>query len=293
MRTVVWSQLIEPGDCGGGPAHRRSWCGCPRCEAVLAGPRTLPDSPPRELMEGRRRWLPRLRARAVATPSQRPRRTGVRLVTRSDPSGRASSTTSTSTRRCACGCAATSLRSVGSTLPSRSSARGPPPRYGDHVALELSAELAGGGIAGGVGRRLRHRRRRAPCGAGRRRTHRRAARGRRRPRVPGRDTRSSSTHRRARGGGERGAVRIRAHEVAVPAAQPADRRALGGHGGRRGRLAQRLAQHAGHAAALSRGRSAPCRVRSPLRPPRAPTACSASSARSASRALTTCASCSG
>ena len=118
-----------------------------------------------------------------------------------------------------------------------------------------------------VGRRLRHRRR-GPS--------RRARGGRHRPSrcsraastgLPGRAREPDRAHRAAGRGRQRGAVRGGADEVAVPSAQPAHRGTRPSDGGRRGGVAQRLAQHGRARGGARRDRSAPCPVRSRAPPP--------------------------
>jgi len=81
--TAVWCQLIEPGDSVAGRLIAARGA-APALEAVLAEG-TLPEVTPRELAEGRKRWLPRLSARAVADSLATAAARGVTMVTRSDP----------------------------------------------------------------------------------------------------------------------------------------------------------------------------------------------------------------
>ncbi|MGU3645985.1 DNA-processing protein DprA [Microbacterium sp. C23T] len=143
--TAVWCQLIEPGD---SVAGRIIGARGPvaALEAVLGGA-ALPELTPEELAEGRRRWLPRLSAGAVAESLVTAAARGVTLLTRGDPDwptqlddlgahaplclwvrGDASAL-----RRLAA-----SVAIVGARAASH---------YGDHVARELAADLAGSGIA--------------------------------------------------------------------------------------------------------------------------------------------------
>lgn len=142
---AVWCQLIEPGDSVAGRiiAARGPVAAL---EAVLAGG-ALPDVTPRELAEGRKRWLPRLSARAVASSLATAAMRGVALVTRRDPfwPGQLDDLGPhaplclwvrgdvAALRRFEA-----SVAIVGARAASR---------YGDHVAMELAAELAAGGIA--------------------------------------------------------------------------------------------------------------------------------------------------
>ena len=147
---------------------------------------------------------------------------------------------------------------------------------------------------GRLGWRVRNRRCRPPRGAGRRRTDGRTARRWRGSRIPGRSLAADRPDRRDGCRRERGAVRIRADEVALPAAESTHRgaAALRRSSSRRAGAAARSTPPA-HAAALARParrRARPgheCGIR------RDCTGFSASSARSASRAPPTSASCSG
>lgn len=143
--TAVWCHLIEPGDSVAGRIVAARGAGA-ALEAVLRE-RTVAEVSPRELAEGRKRWLPRLSARAVADSFRTAAARGVSLVTRADPEwpvqlddleahaplclwvrGDASAL-----RRLDA-----SVAIVGARAASR---------YGDHVAMELAADLAGDGIA--------------------------------------------------------------------------------------------------------------------------------------------------
>ncbi len=143
--TVVWCQLIEPGDSVAGRiiAARGPVASL---EAVLAGD-DLAEVAPKEAAEARKRWLPRLSAATVAESLATASARGVRLVTRADPEW------------------PMQLDDLGAHAPLCLWVRGDAsalPRlqasvaivgaraashYGDHVARELAAELAGSGIA--------------------------------------------------------------------------------------------------------------------------------------------------
>ncbi|WP_127820059.1 DNA-processing protein DprA, partial [Microbacterium sp. CPCC 204701] len=113
--------------------------------AVLAGDRPA-DLSPRELSDARKRWLPRLSAQAVGDALRIATARGVQLVTRRDPDwpdqlddlgphapmclwvrGRAS--------------ALSELRPSVAVVGARAATR-----YGDHVAMEIAADLAGSGV---------------------------------------------------------------------------------------------------------------------------------------------------
>jgi len=143
--TAVWCQLIEPGDSVAGRivASRGAAAGL---EAVLSGG-PLAELSPRELSEGRKRWLPRLSARSVADALTTAAARGVTLVTRADPHW-PTQLDDLDAHAPLClwvrGDAAALLRFGTSVaiVGARASSR-----YGDHVAMELAAELAGGGVA--------------------------------------------------------------------------------------------------------------------------------------------------
>ena len=143
--TAVWCQLIEPGDSVAGRLIAARGA-APALEAVLAEG-TLPDVSPRELADGRKRWLPRLSARAVADSLATAAARDVTLVTRSDPhwpvqlddlDAHAPVCLWARGDVAALRRLDVSVAIVGARAASR---------YGDHVAMELSAELAGGGVA--------------------------------------------------------------------------------------------------------------------------------------------------
>lgn len=142
--TVVWCHLVEPGDSVAGrlvdalgPAAA--------LRSVTEG-RDTSVVEERELAAGRGRWLPRLSLDVVTDGLRTAARAGVTLVTRADPHWPAQ------------------LDDLGAHAPMCLWVRGDTSRltqlrpsvaivgaraatsYGDHVALELAADLAGGGI---------------------------------------------------------------------------------------------------------------------------------------------------
>jgi DNA processing protein len=142
---AVWCQLIEPGDSVAGRVigARGPVAGL---EAVVAGA-DLAELSPKEAGEGRKRWLPRLSAGAVADSLAMAAARGVRLVTRADPEWpmqlddlgahaplclwvRGDAT------------ALSRLHASVAIVGARAASH-----YGDHVARDLAAELAAGGIA--------------------------------------------------------------------------------------------------------------------------------------------------
>ncbi|MFC8681422.1 DNA-processing protein DprA [Microbacterium ureisolvens] len=142
---AVWSQITEPGDSVAGRivAARGAVAGL---EAVLSEG-ALYEVTPRELTDGRKRWMPRLSARAVADSLRVAAARGVRLLTRSDPEWPSQLDDLGSHRplclwvrgdAAALGMAHASVAIVGARAATR---------YGDHVAMELAADLAGHGIA--------------------------------------------------------------------------------------------------------------------------------------------------
>ncbi|MFF2484990.1 DNA-processing protein DprA [Microbacterium sp. NPDC058062] len=143
--TAVWCQLIEPGDSVAGRIIGARGA-VAALEAVLGGA-ALPEITPKELAEGRKRWLPRLSAGAVAESLATAAARGVTLLTRGDPDWPAQLDDlgahaplclwvrgdASALRRLEA-----SVAIVGARAASH---------YGDHVARELAADLAGTGIA--------------------------------------------------------------------------------------------------------------------------------------------------
>jgi DNA processing protein len=143
--TAVWCHLIEPGDSVAGRLVGARGA-IDALEAAI-GEGDVPELSPAELADGRKRWLPRLSARAVRDSLTVAAVRRVRLLTRSDPEW------------------PTQLDDLGAHAPLCLWVRGDPAalrrleasvaivgaraasRYGDHVAMELAAELAGSGIA--------------------------------------------------------------------------------------------------------------------------------------------------
>lgn len=143
--TAVWCRLIEPGDsvagrivAARGPAAA--------LEAVLAGG-LLPEVGAQELTEARKRWLPRLSARTVADSLATAAARGVTLLTRSDPEW-PSQVDDLDAHAPLCLWVRGDLPALRrleisvAIVGARAASR-----YGDHVAMELAADLAGGGIA--------------------------------------------------------------------------------------------------------------------------------------------------
>jgi DNA processing protein len=150
---VVWSHLTEPGDGAAG----RLVAGLGAVDALRTVMRAVPSGEcgltPDELAHGRRRWAPRLSSEAVETSLRIAARSGVRIVTRADAEWPGQ------------------LDDLAEHAPLCLWVRGDPSRlqrldpavalvgaraatsYGEHVALELSADLAGSGtpvVSGGA-----------------------------------------------------------------------------------------------------------------------------------------------
>lgn len=144
--TVVWCHLTEPGDSVAGRVIAARGGAAAALDAVVAGG-TLPELSTRERAEALKRWSPRLSARAIADSLATAAVRGVTLVTRADPEwpqqlddldvhapmclwvrGDAS--------------ALPRLRASVAIVGARAASR-----YGEQVAMELSADLAAAGIA--------------------------------------------------------------------------------------------------------------------------------------------------
>ena len=238
-------------------------------------------SPARSSPRASRAWMPRLEAPAIRAAIDLAARARVRLIVPGDPEW------------------PTAVDDLGDHAPLCLWVRGDPQAliearssvalvgaraatgYGEHVAMEFGAELAGRGVTVDLGRRLRHRRDGAPRRPRGRRPDARAARGRSRPRLPGRAREPPRAHRLRRCRRQRGSVRRRADEVAVPQPQPADRRARPGDRGDRGGVEERVAQHRGARGDSRTPTRGGARVRSPRPLPPAATGCCASSTRAA------------
>lgn len=142
--TVVWCLLTEPGDSAAGRVI--ATVGAAAALAALTAGETLPGLTPREQAEARKRWLPRLSSRAAVDAVQTAAARGVALVIPGDAAWPAQlDDLGDHAPRCLWvrGDAGALLRMERSValVGARASSR-----YGDHVAGELAAELAGSGI---------------------------------------------------------------------------------------------------------------------------------------------------
>ncbi|WP_106814123.1 DNA-processing protein DprA [Microbacterium timonense] len=143
--TVLWSHATEPGDsvagrliAARGPVEA--------LQAVLAGG-ALPELTPRELSDARKRWVPRLSMQAVTDAIRIAAVRGVQLVTRDDDRWPAQlDDLEVHAPLCLWVrgdlSALPRLRASVAIVGARASTR-----YGDHVAMELAAELAANGVA--------------------------------------------------------------------------------------------------------------------------------------------------
>lgn len=142
--TIVWCQLIEPGD----SVANRLVAARGTTEALRAalGDSPVPEVTARELTEGRKRWLPRLSARALEDALGIARARGVALVTPSDPQW-PSQLDDLGPHAPLCLWIRGDIEALTRLRPSVAlvGARAATP-YGDHVAMELAADLAGSGI---------------------------------------------------------------------------------------------------------------------------------------------------
>ncbi|MGN8552723.1 UNVERIFIED_CONTAM: DNA-processing protein DprA [Microbacterium sp. SLM126] len=142
--TVVWSHLVEPGDAVAGRIVGSH--GPVRGLQVVIGDHDTVAVTARELDEGRKRWVPRLDAAQISRGLASATRSAAALITRADADW------------------PDQLDDLGMHAPHCLWVRGDrsllarlrpsvaivgaraATSYGDHVALELSAELAGSGI---------------------------------------------------------------------------------------------------------------------------------------------------
>lgn len=142
--TVVWSHLVEPGDAVAGRIVASH--GPVRGLQVAIGDHDTVAVAPRELAEGRKRWMPRLDAEQIARGLAAATRSAAAIVTRADPDWpdqlddlgmHAPHCLWVRGDRALLARLRPSVAIVGARAATS---------YGDHVALELSADLAGSGI---------------------------------------------------------------------------------------------------------------------------------------------------
>jgi DNA processing protein len=141
---VVWCHLVEPGDSAAGAVIAQLGAAAGLRAVIADGP--VPSIDDRTLAEARRRWMPRLDAEHIADGLRRARKAQVGLITPADPEWpeqlddlglhsplclwvRGERTTLPRVDR--------SVAVVGARAATR---------YGEHVALELAADLGGGGV---------------------------------------------------------------------------------------------------------------------------------------------------
>lgn len=142
--TVVWCCLTEPGDSVAGRivAHRGPVAAL---EAVFGGG-AVDEVSARELAEGLKRWRPRLHPQPVADAIRAAAARGVALVTRADAAWPVQ-VDDLDVHAPFCLWVRGDVSALGRLVPSVAivGARAAS-RYGDHVAVELAAELAASGI---------------------------------------------------------------------------------------------------------------------------------------------------
>ena len=141
---VVWCHLIEPGD---SVAHRVVTArGAAAALQALVEDEALPELTERERADARKRWLPRLADRDVTDALRVAHARGVSLVTAGDANW-PSQLDDLDVHAPLClwvrgdATALTRLRPSVALVGARAASS-----YGDHVAMELAADLAGGGI---------------------------------------------------------------------------------------------------------------------------------------------------
>jgi DNA processing protein len=142
--TVVWCHLTEPGDSAAGRVIAARGPSA-ALEALLADA-PMPELSARERSDGRKRWLPRLAARSVTDALRIAHARGITLVTRSDASW-PWQLDDLGPHAPLCLWVRGDVAALTRLRPSVAivGARAATP-YGDHVAMELAADLAGGGI---------------------------------------------------------------------------------------------------------------------------------------------------
>jgi DNA processing protein len=140
---IVWSHLVEPGDAVAGrlvAAH-----GAARGLEIADGEHDTTAVTPGELHEGRKRWMPRLDVDEIARSLRSASQSSVTVLTRADDWPAQLDDLGVHAPHCLwvrgdVGALARLQPSV-AIVGARAATS-----YGDHVARELSADLAGGGI---------------------------------------------------------------------------------------------------------------------------------------------------
>lgn len=142
--TVVWCSLTEPGDAAAGALV--SMHGAARALDMLLRDVVPPGIAHEAFVAGRRRWRPRLTAAAVTDGLRTAGARGIRLVTPGDPEW-PQQLADLDVHRPLClwvrgdPALLRRLRPSVALVGARAATS-----YGDHVAMELAADLAGGGI---------------------------------------------------------------------------------------------------------------------------------------------------
>ncbi|MCH6229348.1 DNA-processing protein DprA [Microbacterium sp. CFH 31415] len=145
LATVVWCHLLEPGDSVAG--QLLAGLGPSESLRLAVGDSTTALLGETELATARKRWLPRLSLTHVGDALHSAARAGVQLVTRSDPEW-PEQVDDLGLHAPVClwvrGAAVrlSELRPSVAVVGARAATS-----YGEHVAIELAAELAGSGIA--------------------------------------------------------------------------------------------------------------------------------------------------
>ncbi|WP_019179134.1 DNA-processing protein DprA [Microbacterium yannicii] len=142
--TVVWCHLTEPGDSAAGKLIASRGAAAGLAALVTAAP--VHELTPRELADARKRWLPRLGARPVTDALRIAGARGVTLVTPADAAW-PDQLDDLGPHAPLCLWVRGDVTALIRLRPSVAivGARAATP-YGDHVAMELAADLAGGGI---------------------------------------------------------------------------------------------------------------------------------------------------
>ncbi len=142
--TAIWSHLVEPGDSAAG--RLVGGLGAVQALRVIAEGAWADAVDPRDIVEGSKRWLPRLDPEAITHGLQTAGRAGAALITRADQAWpRQLDDLDAHSPLCLWvrgdPTVLTRLQPSVAIVGARAATS-----YGEHVALELAADLAGGGI---------------------------------------------------------------------------------------------------------------------------------------------------